>query len=89
MKLIDISRMKQLLKSLFVSNSQEDKIMMRYMFLHGYKMVRLFIIAIFTTYISGCLWYFIISYNIESVESDRPTTFNEAFFGDEEHNLFY
>jgi hypothetical protein len=61
MKLIDISRFNSLLKSLFENNSQEERIMMQYLLMYGYKIFRLFIIAFIITYFSGCLWYLIVS----------------------------
>lgn len=57
MKLIDINRFNQLLKSLFENNSQEERIMIQYTVMYGYKIFRLFIIAIIITYFSGCFWY--------------------------------
>ena len=60
LKLIDISRFNQLLKSLFENNSQEERIMMQYLLMYGYKIFRLFIIAFIITYFSGCVWYLIV-----------------------------
>jgi len=58
-KLIDISRFNQLLKSLFENNSQEERILMQYLMMYCYKIFRLFIIAFIITYFSGCLWFLI------------------------------
>lgn len=57
MKLIDISRFNRLLKSLFDSNSQEDRITVQYIVMYIYKVFRLFIIAIIITYFTGCVWF--------------------------------
>ena len=59
-KLIDISRFNQLLKSLFENNSQEERLMMQYLVMYAYKIFRLFIIAFIITYFSGCVWYLVI-----------------------------
>lgn len=41
------------------SSSRDERIVAQYMMLYIYKILRLNIIAIFITYLIGCLWYFI------------------------------
>lgn len=76
MKLIDISRFNQLLKSLFESGeAQEERIMLQYFIMYCYKIFRLFIIAFIITYFCGCLWMIIV----DQTKNDSPTTFFKTF----------
>lgn len=53
LKLIDISRFNQLLKSFFDSSSRDERIVAQYMLMYFYKIFRLIIIAIIITYFLG------------------------------------
>lgn len=76
MKLIDISRFNQLLKSLFESGeAQEERIMLQYFIMYCYKIFRLFIIAFIITYFCGCLWMIIV----DQTKNDSPTTFFKTY----------
>ena len=59
-KLLDIARFNHLLKSFFENDSSQDKIMLQYVVMHSFKIGRLFLVAIITTFFCGCLWYFIV-----------------------------
>lgn len=60
LKLFDIGKFSKMVKSLMSNNSSRDeRIVAQYMMLYIYKILRLNIIAIFITYIIGCMWYFI------------------------------
>lgn len=49
-----------MLKSFFENDSSQDKIIHQYLWMYGFKIFRLFLVAIIITYFCGCLWYLII-----------------------------
>lgn len=58
-KLIDISRFNNLLKSLLSnSSSRDERIMKHYFLLYVYKIFRLILIALIITYFIGCAWWY-------------------------------
>lgn len=59
--MLDIARFNHLLKSLFENDSSQDKIMLQYVIMHAFKIIRLFLVAILCTFICGCLWFLIVS----------------------------
>ena len=58
-KLIDINRIKNVLKSLGGNNNNDEEIVKQYQILYLYKLIRMIIIAFIITYFLGCIWYFI------------------------------
>ena len=84
-KLIDISRFKKLSSSLMSSNSSRDEqIVAQYMILNVYKIFRLIIIAIITTYFLGCSWFwYCTQYNHLT---DRPNFIGFNDIGGEDVN---
>lgn len=77
MKLIDINRFNQLLKSLFAGGDgvQEDRIMLQYFVVYCFKIFRLFIIAFIITYFCGCLWYVLV----DSIKDETAINFFNQF----------
>ena len=67
MKLLDSSKIDQLLEAMLQNSSQKEKMNYIYISRYVYKVLRLIIIAIFLAYFLGCFWYFIITmdYNME------------------------
>jgi hypothetical protein len=59
-KMLDIARFNHLLKSLFENDSSQDKIMLQYVIMHAFKIIRLFLVAILCTFVCGCLWFLIV-----------------------------
>lgn len=66
-KLIDINRIKNVLKSLGGNNNNDEEIVKQYQILYLYKLIRMIIIAFIITYFLGCIWYF-ISENFNTAE---------------------
>jgi hypothetical protein len=58
-RLLDLYRFNQLLKSFFSSSTRKDRIVAQYILMYSYKIFRLIIIAIIITYFVGCFWYLI------------------------------
>lgn len=56
-KLVDVGRFNQLLKSFFENSSRDERIVAQYMMMYVYRIFRLIIIAIIFTYFIGCFWY--------------------------------
>ena len=57
-KLIDVNRFKTLLKGFEGPESDDETIVQQYFVLYIYNVFRLIIIAIFITYIIGCITLF-------------------------------
>jgi len=58
-KLIDINRIKKLLKSFQGEKGDDKKIVKQYLYLYLYNMFRLILIAVVLTYFIGCFWFYI------------------------------
>ena len=67
-KLIDINRIKNVLKSLGGNTNNDEEIVKQYYILYFYKMIRMIIIALIITYFLGCIWFY-ISHELQTEES--------------------
>lgn len=83
-KLINTSRVNQLLKSFLENSSRDERIVAQHMVMYLYKIFRLVIIAIIITYFLGCFWYFISD---EFNDKDNDATFVKMFNLGEETNF--
>lgn len=68
-KLIDINRIKNVLKSLGGNTNNDEEIVKQYYILYFYKMIRMIIIALIITYFLGCIWFY-ISNELQADEKD-------------------
>lgn len=75
-KLINTSRVNQLLKSFLENSSRDERIVAQHIVMYCYKIFRLIIIAIIITYFLGCFWYFISE---EFNDKDNDHTFVKTF----------
>ena len=58
-KLIDVNRFKNILKSFQSAKSNDQTILKQYNILYIYSIIRLIIIALMITYFIGCTFYYI------------------------------
>ena len=58
-KLIDVNRFKNILKSFQSTKSNDQTILKQYFILYIYSIIRLMIIALMITYFIGCIFYYI------------------------------
>ena len=78
-KLIDVNRFKNLLKSFEGPECDDETIVHQYFVLYVYNVFRLIIIAIFITYIIGCVVLF-ASNDLNSPEDiENNNTFSQTF----------
>ena len=66
-KLLDIGRIKRLVKSYYDQSTRADRIQAQYMMMYSYKIFRLIIIVFMITYIIACFWWFLVQ-NINTQE---------------------
>ncbi len=77
--LLDQSRVNRLFKQIFESSQRQDRIVAQYILMYGFKIFRLILIAIFNTYMVGCIWYMACKYINTQADLDREHTFLQHF----------
>ena len=83
-KLINTSRVNQLMKSFLENSSRDERIVTQHIVMYCYKIMRLIIIAVIITYFIGWFWYF-VSDTFNNSNSSR--TFVKVFGLDNESDL--
>ncbi|CDW87085.1 cation channel family protein [Stylonychia lemnae] len=85
-RLIDISRFNQMLKSFFENSSRDERIVAQYMMMYAYKIFRLVIIAIIITYFIGCFWFLVSNDLNQDEDIQNGNTFVKYFELDQTDN---
>lgn len=75
MALLDIGRIKRLIKSYFENSTRADRTQVQQIVIHIYKMLRLIIVVLLLTYLIGCTWWFLATY----INSDEDVLIGNTF----------
>jgi hypothetical protein len=73
--LLDIGRVKRLIKSYFENSTRADRMQSQYIAMYTYKIFRLIVIVFLITYFIGCFWWLIVRYINNDKDIERSNTF--------------
>ena len=89
-KLIDVNRFKNLLKGFEGAECDTEEIVQQYFILYVYNVFRLIIIAIFITYIIGCITLFMSNDLNSDIDVEEGLTFSANFeLGEYSYHRYY
>ena len=81
-KLIDIDRIKKLLKSFQGDNGDDKQIVKQYLYLYLYNMFRLVLIAVVLTYFIGCFWFWISLNQLDWFDNPEQAEINNTWYNE-------